>query len=112
MKFILAMHSDFQAFRQMTAAESTAFDEGITTFNDALRGAGAWVSAEGIDEPAQTIRFRSADSTVSDGPFANVAERLAGFWIIEAADLAAAVEWATRAPLQNGAIEVRPLVGE
>jgi len=46
---------------------------------------------------------------VTDGPFAETKELIAGYWIWEVKDLAQAVEWASRAPMQDGDIlEVRP----
>ena len=53
---------------------------------------------------------KSGTPEVTDGPFAETKEQLMGFWIIEAADLDEALEWTRKAPLKEGAIEVRPLV--
>ena len=112
MKFLLAMHSDFGEFQRMTPDEGRAFEERLGTFNQGLRNAGAWVSAAGVDEKARTIRFAGDSPSVTDGPFADTPERLAGYWIIEAPDFDAAVEWARKGPLRSGAIEIRPVVGD
>ena len=61
---------------------------------------------------ATTLRTVGANKTVHDGPFAETREQLAGFYLIEAADLDAALEVAKGVPLAgNGAIEIRPLLG-
>jgi hypothetical protein len=112
MKYVLAMYSDFGAWQRMAPDESRAFDEAIGTFNKALRDAGAWVSAEGFDEQARTVRFQDGAATVDEGPFGTTPERLGGYWVIEAADFDAAVEWGRKAPLPSGAVEVRPVFGE
>jgi hypothetical protein len=82
----------------MTPTEGQALDEGVKSFNDELRTAGAWVSAEGFDEEARTTRFADGGATVSDGSFADTPEQLGGFWIIDVADLGSAVEWGRRPP--------------
>lgn len=71
MNFMLAMHSDYSEWQRMTPDEARAFDDRVTAFNDKPRTAGAWVAAEGLDEPARTVRFAGAGSTVIDGPFAD-----------------------------------------
>lgn len=112
MKYMLAMISDYTDWQKVTPEQAEAFDQGITAFNDELRNAGAWVSAEGLGEPseAKTVRFEDRASAVSDGPHADAREQLGGFWIIEADSVDDATNWATKVPLTSGAIEVRPLV--
>ena len=62
---------------------------------------------------ATTVRTTNGKKTVHDGPFAEAREQLGGFYLIEAADLDEAIEIAKSVPvLQDGAIEVRPLLGE
>ncbi len=61
---------------------------------------------------ATTIRTRNGAKTVHDGPFAETKEQLGGFYLIEAPDLDAAIATAKKVPvLQDGAIEIRPLLG-
>lgn len=61
---------------------------------------------------ATTVHTRSGRKTVHDGPFAEAREQLAGLYLVEVADLDEAIELAKRIPLaQDGAIEVRPLLG-
>ena len=84
-------------------------------YNDELKAAGVMVDGHGLREraTASVVRFsEGGEPTVTDGPFAETKEQLMGFWIIEAADLDEALEWTHKAPLEEGAIEIRPLVEE
>lgn len=112
MKYILFMISDYADWQQMSADEAKAFDDGINAFNDELRQAGAWVSAEGLDDPssARTVRFQDGRSALDSGTFATGAEQIGGYWVIEADSVEAAAAWAERVPLRSGAIEVRHLL--
>jgi len=58
-----------------------------------------------------TVRLRAGQRQVQDGPFADTKEQLGGFFLIEVADLDAALEWAARSPSANvGSVEVRPVL--
>ena len=83
-------------------------------YNDELKAAGVMVDGHGLREraTASVVRFSGDETTVTDGPFAETKEQLMGFWIIEAANLDEALEWTRKAPLEEGAIEIRPLVEE
>jgi hypothetical protein len=61
---------------------------------------------------ATTVKVRRGELVVTDGPFAETKEQVAGYDLVECSDLGEAVEWASRHPTaQIGAIEVRPLYG-
>jgi len=61
---------------------------------------------------ATTVRTTAGNKTVHDGPFAETKEQLGGFYLIEAADLDAAIAIARKVPLaRDGAVEIRPLLG-
>lgn len=78
-------------------------------FNDDLIAAGVLLAGEGLHSSTDGARvhYSGEDRTVTDGPFAETKELLAGFWILEVSSKAEAVEWARRVPLQSGQIEVR-----
>ena len=62
---------------------------------------------------ATTVRTTASRKTVHDGPFAEAREQLGGFYLIDVANLDEAIEVAKKVPvLQDGAIEIRPLLGE
>jgi len=73
------------------------------------------IGGAGLKSTAATTTVRTAGNrkTVHDGPFAEAREQLGGFYLIDVADLDEAIEVAKRVPiLQDGAIEIRPLLGE
>lgn len=89
-----------------TPEEMAAIDE----FNDRLQSDGNWVFAGGLAAPstATVIDNRGDEPIVTDGPFAESKEFLAGFWIIEAPDLDVALKLATEGSKAcNRKIEVR-----
>ncbi len=87
----------------------------VDTFNAELRAAGAWVFAGGL-HPADTatvVRVEDGDVLTTDGPFAETKEQLGGFWVINVADLDAALAWAAKAAAACKApVEVRPFQEE
>jgi len=94
-----------------TPAEMTAID----VFNDRLRAEGHWVFAAGLGGPdtATVIDNRNGEAVLTDGPFVESKEYLAGFWVIDAPDLDAALALATDGSKAcNRKVEVRPLLGE
>ncbi len=80
-------------------------------FNEELAKAGAMLAAEGLQASSKGARVRCANGKVqvTDGPFAEAKELVAGFWLIQAKSMEEAVEWAKRAPFQEGEVEIRPL---
>jgi hypothetical protein len=88
-------------------------DAAIDVFNDRLQAEGHWVFAGGLAAPdtATVIDNRGEEAIVTDGPFLESKEYLAGFWIIEAPDLDVALELATEGSKAcNRKIEVRPFL--
>ncbi|WP_214324890.1 YciI family protein [Nonomuraea sediminis] len=85
----------------------------IDVFNDRLQAGGHWVFADGLASPetATVIDNRSGEAMVTDGPFLESKEYLAGFWIIEAADLDVALKLAAEGSKAcNRKVEVRPFL--
>src|SRR5499426_578676 len=85
----------------------------IDAFNDRLRAEGHWVFAAGLGSPstATVIDNRDGEAVFSDGPFVESKEYLAGFWIIEAADLDVALKLAAEGSKAcNRKVEVRPFL--
>ena len=78
---------------------------------NALRESGHHVAAEALQSvhTATTVRVRNGHVSVTDGPFAETKEQLAGFYLIEARDLNEAIQLASKIPpARVGSIEVRP----
>ena len=87
----------------------------IDALNDRLRAEGYWVFAGGLGspDPATVVDNRGDEAVFTDGPFLESKEYLAGFWIIEAADLDVALRLAADGSKAcNRKIEVRPFLGE
>jgi hypothetical protein len=76
--------------------------------NEKLKDAGSWVFTGGLHSVHSATVVR-ANGVVTDGPYVEGKEHIGGLWVIEAADLDAALEWARRAAAATTLpIEVRP----
>jgi len=87
----------------------------VDEFNKDLEASGAWVFAGGLHPPssATVVRSQGGDVLTTDGPFAESKEQLGGFWVIQVADLDAALSWAGKASAAcMGPVEVRPFQEE
>ena len=88
-------------------------DEKILTemgkFNVELEKAGVLLAAEGLQASSKgaRVKFSGAKRTVTDGPFAETKELIAGFWLWQVKSLDEAIEWLKRAPFQEGEVEIR-----
>ena len=85
----------------------------IDVFNARLQAEGHWVFAAGLGGPdtATVIDNRGAEAAFTDGPFVESKEYLAGFWVIEAADLDVAFKLAVEGSKAcNRKVEVRPIL--
>lgn len=88
-----------------TDAECVAFDGD-------LRRSGHRIAAEALEsvQTATTVRVRNGKVSVTDGPFAETKEQLAGFFLIDARDLNEAIQVARKIPAARvGSVEVRPI---
>ena len=87
----------------------------VDEFNAEVQAAGAWVFAGGLHPAtsATVVNAKDGEVSMTDGPFAESKEQMGGFWVIEAADLDAALEWARKGSAAcEGPVEVRPFQGE
>jgi hypothetical protein len=81
-------------------------------YNDEMKKAGVLLSAEGLHPTSKGTRLRISGGkpVITDGPFAEAKEVIAGFWIIQVNSKEDAVEWAKRCPLpEHGLIEIRQI---
>jgi hypothetical protein len=97
-----------------TAAAGTLPDAdavaAMMKYNEALQKAGVLLALDGLHPPSMGARvsFPGGKAHVSDGPFAEAREVLGGYWMINVASRAEAIEWASRCPgSENEIIEVR-----
>ena len=101
----------YDAADSATPSEMAAID----AFNDRLEAEGHWVFAGGLAAPstATVIDNRGGEALFTDGPFLESKEYLAGFWIIEAADLDVALKLAAAGSKScNRRVEVRPFLSD
>jgi len=87
-------------------------DEDCVEFDTAIRKSGHCSASEALEsvKTATTVRVRNGKVSVTDGPFAETKEQLAGFYMIEAKDLNEAINLAAKIPpARVGSIEVRPI---
>ena len=105
MKYLCLVYGEEGAMQSVDDRHCLAFDESI-------RESGHCIASEALQPvaTATTVRVRNGKASVSDGPFAETKECLAGFYMFEAKDLNEAIQIASRIPpAQIGSIEVRPI---
>ena len=105
MKYLCLVYGEEDKIRNMDDLHCLAFDQ-------AIRQSGHCIASEALQPvaTATTVRVRGGKVTVTDGPFAETKECLAGYYMIEAKDLDEAIQIASRIPpAEVGSIEVRPI---
>jgi hypothetical protein len=105
MKYLCLVYGEEEKIQAVDDLHCLAFDKSV-------RESGHCISSEALQPvaTATTVRVRQGKATVTDGPFAETKECLAGFYMIEARDLNEAIEIASRIPpAAVGSIEVRPV---
>jgi hypothetical protein len=83
----------------------------VDAVNEEMRAAGAWVFGGGLypADTATVVASKDGEIVMTDGPYVDAKEHIGGFWIIQAADLDAALAWAAKATVAcQGPVEVRP----
>lgn len=119
MKYMLLIHqgdaptpNDPEAWGQLSGEEQKAVYEGYQEVNQTP---GVTPASERLQPPesATTVRVQDEQTLTTDGPFVSVKEALGGWLFLEADDLDAAIELASKIPAarMGGAIEIRPLAG-
>jgi hypothetical protein len=78
-------------------------------FNEELANAGAMLAGEGLHPSSKGVRinYDGDEPAVTDGPFANADELIAGYWLIQVKSKDEAVDWLKRAPFREGEVEIR-----
>lgn len=105
MRYLCLIYGEEAKFERMDSAHCAEVSED-------LRRTGQCIASERLQpvHTATTVRVRNGQVAVTDGPFAETKEQLAGFYLIEAGDLDEAIEIASRIPpAEVGGIEVRPI---
>jgi hypothetical protein len=115
-KYMIMIHSNEQSlalWETLTEQQRTDFGVGHLKLTEEMAEAGVLVISEGLADPqlARWVSARDGETIASDGPFAEVKEHLAGFYLIEVDGLDQAIEWAAKVPdAKLREVEVRPVL--
>jgi hypothetical protein len=112
MQYMLMTYVNESGWTRLTPAEQEQGVAAYTAYTQALTKAGVLRSSNRLrpSSAATTVRVASGKSQVLDGPYAESKEQFGGYFLIDVADLDAAIAWASRCPAAgHGAVEVRPL---
>lgn len=100
-----------KATRESEAGQlpSTELLAAMQKYNEELAKAGILLAGEGLRPSSlgNRVRFSGKKRSITDGPFAETKELLAGFWLIQARSKEEAVEWVKRIPFEDGEVEIR-----
>jgi hypothetical protein len=114
-QYLLSVHYTGTDADEMSPEDQQKAFKQVDAVNAEMQTAGVWVFGGGLHPPeiATVVRTEGGTHTTTDGPFPETKEQLGGFWIIEAADLDAALEWARKSSVAcMGPVEVRPFQDE
>ena len=112
MKYLLMCCHDEKTFDSMSKSECDAMMEETMAYCQALKKSGQLVAVERLEpiRTAMSVRIRGGKLSVTDGPFAETKEQLAGFYLLDARDLNEAIQMAAKIPpAREGSVEVRPV---
>jgi hypothetical protein len=109
MKYLCLVYSDE---RVLHSSPDSPEDAECLAYAESVQGSGRMLAAEALQpvQSATTVRLRGGKLSITDGPFAETKEQLAGFYLIEAKDLNEAIQVAGKIPAARvGSVEVRPV---
>src|SRR5580765_1588907 len=113
-QYLMSVWHDTDYVVDFTGPDAQRVVAQVSAVNAELQAAGAWVFAGGLHPASSATVVRSSGGAVSmiDGPYAETKEQMGGFWVIEVADLDAALVWAGKAAVAcEGPVEIRPFQG-
>jgi hypothetical protein len=114
MKYVILVYSSIDDLA-LTGQETAEIGTFLEKFNGELKETGEFVDAQGLAEPARRVRLEHGLPVVTDGPYAETAEVLAGYWVVACDSFDRATEIAVRlnsGPGPASVIDVRPLMGD
>jgi hypothetical protein len=112
MQYLLMIYENEKVWVDMPEAQRNSMFGEYMTYTSDIKASKHFIAGDALQPvaTATTVRVRNGKATVTDGPFAETKECLAGFYMIEARDLNEAIQIASRIPpAQVGSIEVRPI---
>jgi hypothetical protein len=112
MQYLLLIYGSEREEEAFSKEEMGRVMGAFAAYTEALKKEGVLVGGERL-RPATTassVRVKDGKTTVLNGPYAETREQLGGYYLIDVADLDAALAWAARCPAATyGTIEVRPI---
>jgi hypothetical protein len=112
MRYALLLYAEPGADRDDQGAPPDGVHRNWVSYTQSMKDAGVVVAAERLRpvDTATSVRWRGGERLLTDGPFIETKEHLLGFYLVDVADLDAALDWAARMPLTRfGTVEVRPV---
>jgi hypothetical protein len=112
MKYILMAYVNESGWTKLSKGEQEQGMAAYVAYTEALTKSGVLTGSNrlGPSSAATTVRIANGKSQVLDGPYVDSKEQLGGYFIIDVANLDAAISWAARCPAAgHGVVEVRPL---
>jgi hypothetical protein len=112
MQYLLMVYVDEAGWPKMTQAEQEQGMAAYQAYAEALTKAGVLKGSNRLQptQAATTVRIANGKPQVLDGPYADTKEQMGGYFMIDVADLDAAISWAARCPgAGHGVVEVRPI---
>jgi hypothetical protein len=110
-QYLLSVWHDEEYDVDFSSPEAQRIGAQVGAFNDELQRAGAWVFGAGLRpaSSATVLRALGGEVSMTDGPYAETKEQMGGFWVIEAPDFDAALDWAAKATAAcELPVELRP----
>jgi hypothetical protein len=112
MQYMMLIYTNERGWSQLTPEQQQQGMAAYTAYGEALRKANALISSNRLrnTDSATTVKVSDGKTQVLNGPYVDTKEQLGGYFLIEAADLDAAIAWAARCPgAAHGTVEVRPV---
>ena len=112
MKYLCLVFYDENIINNMTSSEWQSLNHECVACGEGLRESGKMIGGNALhpSSTATSLRIRDGKPLITDGPFAETKEQLAGYYMLEARDLNEAIQLASKIPpARFGTIEIRPI---
>src|SRR5687768_15460368 len=110
MRFMVIVKANEQTESGQFPPDAEKLFADMDKYNSELIAAGVMLDGAGLKPSSEGVRvnFDGPEPTVTDGPFAETKELIAGYWVWQCKDLAEAIAWLKKAPFKEGSLELRP----
>ena len=110
MQYLLLIYGDENRWQNVSDEERGPIMQRWIAYTDELREAGALLAGDALQptSTATTVKFEKGETLTTDGPFAETKEQLGGYYLIEVESIDEALDWASKMPVADGKVEVRP----